>query len=103
MAGLRLSSGLASARGGVDVSRENDARVGIRAAAHPLAFVSYVVVVTLAGLTVLAVLLARFDRTRLHDVGRTTWISLALALLLVVAGEVWPIFISAADTMGVAW
>jgi diguanylate cyclase (GGDEF)-like protein len=85
------------------VSRENDARAGLRVAAHPAAFMTYVGVVTVAGFGVLAVLLARVDRAELHLVTDKTWVALALALLLVVAGEVWPIFISAADPMGVAW
>ena len=85
------------------MSRENDARVGIRGTARPTLFAGYVALVTLTGLSLLVLLLARFDRSHLHDVTPTTWLALGLALLLVVAGEVWPVFISAADSMGVAW
>jgi hypothetical protein len=87
------------------VSREDDVRASARTAPHPSLFGGYVALVTLAGLGALAFMLVRFDPTTLQrtDLNKQAPLALALACILVIAGEVWPILTSAADPLGVAW
>jgi diguanylate cyclase (GGDEF)-like protein len=92
------------------VSREDDVRAGARTAPHPSLFGGYVALVTLTGLGALAFMLVRFDPHAIQPLpgpGRETFsniaLALALACVLVIAGEVWPILTSAADPLGVAW
>jgi diguanylate cyclase (GGDEF)-like protein len=85
------------------VPRENDARHDIRNAPHPSIFGGYVALVTLSGLGVLGFMLGRVDRAQLGQIGPHAAQALAMACVLVIAGEVWPILTSAADPLGIAW